>query len=333
MTMFTRIARSSAAVAMIGAVAASPARRPAAAAPDPRESMYTRALGAGARAARRRRAARRSRRCGGWSRDVRDRGPPVIRRAATATTRSGRAPTSPLLAFERFGNAADRRTAVRLLTLLRDEYPSSSLPTAGRPRQLAARSDAPRPAAIARRLPPAGLVAARWLDSSSPPSRWCRRAPSSRRRRGRPHRRRRDDHASIKRTPLPDGVRVSIEIDGEIALPPGAARATRAACSSICKGARPSPALQDATLKFADDIVREIRLGRHPAEHDPRRHGHGRRSTATASSRSTTRSAWSSTSSAAATAASRPRRARSRRRPPAAAGAAAAGRERAGRGR
>ena len=30
------------------------------------------------------------------------------------------------------------------------------------------------------------------------------------------------------------------------------------------KDARPSPALQDATLKFDDDVVREIRLGRHP---------------------------------------------------------------------
>jgi N-acetylmuramoyl-L-alanine amidase len=67
----------------------------------------------------------------------------------------------------------------------------------------------------------------------------------------------------IKRTPLPDGTRVSIELDGEASY-----RSERldgpARVFFDLKGAMPVSALQDATLRFTDDVVREIRLGRHP---------------------------------------------------------------------
>jgi hypothetical protein len=67
----------------------------------------------------------------------------------------------------------------------------------------------------------------------------------------------------IKRTPLPDGVRVSIEMDGESAYHAETLDNPRRVFFDL-KGVRPVPALLDATLRFDDDVVREIRLGRHP---------------------------------------------------------------------
>ena len=67
----------------------------------------------------------------------------------------------------------------------------------------------------------------------------------------------------VKRTPLPDGIRVSIEMDAESAYHAERLENPRRVFFDI-KGARPSASLADASLKFTDDIVREIRLGRHP---------------------------------------------------------------------
>ena len=70
--------------------------------------------------------------------------------------------------------------------------------------------------------------------------------------------------ADITRTPLPDGVRVSIELDARDRATARSGSRIRAACSSISRARAPVAALQDATLKFDDDVVQEIRLGRHP---------------------------------------------------------------------
>ena len=77
----------------------------------------------------------------------------------------------------------------------------------------------------------------------------------------------------VKRTQLPDGIRVSIEMDAESTYHAERLENPRRVFFDI-KGARPSSALLDTPLKFTDDIVREIRLGRHPNTH-PRRDGHG----------------------------------------------------------
>jgi N-acetylmuramoyl-L-alanine amidase len=155
-----------------------------------------------------------------------------------------------LLAYERFGEARDRQTGTRLLKQLKSGYPSSSLvrqvddalaavaaPAAGR---VARRAGADTVPAVGET--PVGTSAA---EAQSP-----RGAVTVR---------------TITRTALPDGVRVSIEMDRELLFRHERLENPKRLFFDL-KGARPSHALLDATLKFSDDVVREIRLGRHPQQ-------------------------------------------------------------------
>jgi N-acetylmuramoyl-L-alanine amidase len=154
------------------------------------------------------------------------------------------------LAWERFGNDGDRKTGVRLLKLLESGYPSSSLlsgaeqalarfetvkaappaaPIAAPPQVLPASTrPAAKPVEIADAVP-AGVVTVR----------------------------------GISRTALPDGVRVSIEMDRELLFRQEQLDNPKRVFFDL-RGAHLSPGLRDKTLSFSDDIVREIRLGRHP---------------------------------------------------------------------
>ena len=150
------------------------------------------------------------------------------------------------LAWERFGNDADRMTGVRLLKLLESGYPSSSLlagaeqalarfetvktaPPAAPPRvSLASTRPAAKPVETVGTAP-AGVVTVR----------------------------------GISRTALPDGVRVSIEMDRELLFRQEQLDNPKRVFFDL-RGAHLSPGLRDRTLSFSDDIVREIRLGRHP---------------------------------------------------------------------
>ena len=149
-----------------------------------------------------------------------------------------------LLAFERFGDAFDKQTAVRLLKQLKDHYPTSSL--AARAAGILRQPATTQPSVVA---PP--VVHEAPSAPSSPAA-----APP-------------DDQPSlvtirdIKRTPLPDGIRVTIEMDGESLYRSERLDNPRRVFFDL-KAARSTAALQDATLRFNDDIVREIRLGRHP---------------------------------------------------------------------
>jgi N-acetylmuramoyl-L-alanine amidase len=67
----------------------------------------------------------------------------------------------------------------------------------------------------------------------------------------------------ITRTSLDDGVRVSIEVDRELSFRQEPLQNPQRLFFDL-KGARPSTALQGSTLKFEEDIIREIRVGRHP---------------------------------------------------------------------
>ncbi|HJR60388.1 MAG TPA: N-acetylmuramoyl-L-alanine amidase, partial [Vicinamibacterales bacterium] len=67
----------------------------------------------------------------------------------------------------------------------------------------------------------------------------------------------------VKRTALPDGVRLTIEMDREAPYHSERLENPRRVFFDL-KGTTPSPALLDASLKFEDDIVREVRFGRHP---------------------------------------------------------------------
>jgi N-acetylmuramoyl-L-alanine amidase len=172
-----------------------------------------------------------------------------------------------LLAFDRFEQAADRRTAIRLLTHLREGYPSS--PLRGRageqlaglnsnrtsntapPAAVAPPAEAPAPAVLAA-SPAAPLPAASEPTAAKPvaePPLAPAIAVATIR--------------EIKRTPLPDGVRVSIELDAESRYRYERLENPRRVFFDI-KGTRAPASLQDAVLKFEDDVVREIRLGRHP---------------------------------------------------------------------
>ena len=67
----------------------------------------------------------------------------------------------------------------------------------------------------------------------------------------------------ITRTALPDGVRVSIEMDRELLFKQERLENPRRIFFDL-RGAHLSPGLRDKTFSFSDDIVREIRVGRHP---------------------------------------------------------------------
>ena len=138
-----------------------------------------------------------------------------------------------LFAFERFGESFDKRTGVRLLTQLVKEYPSSSLVPGAKE-------------VLASTPPPFSSSAAAPVARASTPS--AAGAVMIR---------------DVKRSTLPDGVRVSIELDGERSYHAEKLEAPRRVFFDI-KDARASGALLDDALKFQDDIVREIRFGRHP---------------------------------------------------------------------
>ena len=68
---------------------------------------------------------------------------------------------------------------------------------------------------------------------------------------------------NITRSPLEDGIRISIEMDRELTFRHEQLANPKRIFFDL-KGARPTPSLVDATMRFSDDVVREIRLGRRP---------------------------------------------------------------------
>jgi N-acetylmuramoyl-L-alanine amidase len=175
-----------------------------------------------------------------------------------------------LLAYERFGQPADKLTASRLLLRLKSQYPTSSLaaqvadalrevnavvraaaqvlpPDQPPPEATAVRRPASAEAtAVRRSLGEGGSIAkaesgSNKIDSGGGPVLI----------------------RSIRRTSLPDGMRVTVELDAEVAFRSERLENPRRVFFDL-KGTRAVSALQDATLKFNDDLVREVRLGRHP---------------------------------------------------------------------
>jgi N-acetylmuramoyl-L-alanine amidase len=161
-------------------------------------------------------------------------------------------------AFARFGDPADRDAGVKLLRRLAAGYPSSSL-VAQVPAVLAGVSSrAGTPKAPAPQSAPAtatkGTVTRASQDEASAP-----RAPAP----ATP-----DRIASIRgirRTVLPDAVRVTIELDGEVPFHDERIANPDRVFLDL-PGTRPSAALADKTLRFTSDAdpVRQVRVGRHP---------------------------------------------------------------------
>ena len=148
-----------------------------------------------------------------------------------------------LMTSQQFAQDADKRVAMRLLTLLTTQYPASSL--AKRATELLHGLEA---APVAPAPPPTDAP----TDAAEPraaPVPATAAAPVTIR--------------DIKRSAIPEGMRVTIEMDAETSF-----RAERLQNPSRVffdlKGTRAVPSLRDATLKFNDSVVREIRLGRHP---------------------------------------------------------------------
>ena len=140
-----------------------------------------------------------------------------------------------LFAFDTHGQTADKKTGLRLLRQLVTSYPSSSLVVHAKEVIRLREVAAPVPTTSA----PAHAPAAAKPVSSPVMIR------------------------DVKRTTLPDGIRVSIEMDAELPYQSERLENPRRVFFDI-KGARPASTLQDSALKFQEDIVREIRLGRHP---------------------------------------------------------------------
>jgi N-acetylmuramoyl-L-alanine amidase len=157
------------------------------------------------------------------------------------------------LAYERFGNEADRKTAVRLFTLLTREYPTSKLVA----RATEALNVLNAPAAPAPARPGSDL------DFQS----GARMAPD--------RKSRSDPRAEttqlggmallkeIHRTVLPDGIRLTVDLDAEVVYDQQEIANPRRLFFDL-KGVKAAASLQDVSLKYDDDVVKEVRLGRHP---------------------------------------------------------------------
>ena len=163
-----------------------------------------------------------------------------------------------MLAFERFEQPADRRTGERLLKQLKEGYPHSSLVRrVDNVLRAVEASDSPLAAGASvadaagssdaapdRTAATSGVAA----PTAAQPSAHTAPAVTIR---------------DIKRAPIPEGMRVTIEMDAEATFRAERLDNPRRVFFDL-KGTRPVPALLDATLRFDDEIVREIRLGRHP---------------------------------------------------------------------
>ena len=170
------------------------------------------------------------------------------------------------LAYERFGQTADKRTGLRLLTLLKSGYPSSSL-VPRVPSVLAQLDTAKVPAAPAGSPARATAVAAA-VDPSLTPALNRADAIETRELVAEPPAAAPVINPAvirgITRTLMDDGVRVSIEVDRELNFRQELLQNPKRLFFDL-KGANPAASLTDATIKFTDgDVVREIRLGRHP---------------------------------------------------------------------
>jgi N-acetylmuramoyl-L-alanine amidase len=138
-------------------------------------------------------------------------------------------------AFRRFSEERDKTRAVQLMQWLKEQYPRSSLATRGwgQVEQVAA------PPTQASQ-PPAELAApipARALELTM--------------------------IRAVRREILPEAVRITLEMDREVPFYQESL-AGPARLFFDLKGTRAVSTLQDATLRYDADVVREIRLGRHP---------------------------------------------------------------------
>lgn len=168
------------------------------------------------------------------------------------------------LAYDRFGIEADKKTAARLFALLTMEYPASKLVARARDAlatlesagPVAPAPTVPPPPAAARPAPaiPAAAPVGLPPGSSALASTKAGAAPAK------------AGLATIKeihRTVLPDGVRITVDLDSEVTYHQEEIANPRRLFFDL-KAVKTAPALQDVSLKYDGDLVKEVRLGRHP---------------------------------------------------------------------
>jgi N-acetylmuramoyl-L-alanine amidase len=155
-------------------------------------------------------------------------------------------------AFDKFGQPRDRETGLRLLRQLATMFPTSKL--ARRVPQELAHAGAVEPARVGT-LEPAHVTTvapARVETADTPPSRAADRPGLA-------------TIKEIRRSILPDAVRIVIELDGEVDF-----RQDRIDNPSRVfldlPATKAAPPLVDRTLRFETDadVVRQVRIGRHP---------------------------------------------------------------------
>jgi len=176
------------------------------------------------------------------------------------------------LAFERFGDEADRKTSARLFNVLAQAYPSSKL-AAQTSEALAAleKAVAPDGQIVSRPLPPvrttvtsrkrsADSMEAAVATSGDAGAPAAAAEPKTTPQAGRSQIATLRD---ITRSVLPDGVRLIVDLDAEVGYYQEEITNPRRVFFDL-KGVRPAARLQDVSVKFDGDVVKEVRLGRHP---------------------------------------------------------------------
>ena len=182
------------------------------------------------------------------------------------------------LAWDRFGDDADRRSGIRLLKLLKSGYPSSPYVREVDVAIAAFESPKPTPVAVAsdsatRSRPLGSDPDVRNRTLGSDPN---RKAPVNTG--GAVDASKKTAYVApmaadpvagaavvkgITRSSLPDGIRVAIEVDRELYFRQEQLENPRRLFFDL-RGATTTTELRDKTLTYSDDIVKEIRLGRHP---------------------------------------------------------------------
>ena len=147
---------------------------------------------------------------------------------------------------ERFGQSRDRDTAVRLYKRLAAEYPTSSL--VQQVTRLLERLASTMPAAAAPA--PAAVVAA---PASLKPPAAPLPPPSSGRAR----------LIAVERSVLPEAVRVTLQLDREVSFNEEKLAGPARVFLDL-KDADAAPELAESVLRYPTDVVRQIRIGRHP---------------------------------------------------------------------
>jgi len=155
-------------------------------------------------------------------------------------------------AYQKFNRPEDQERAIILYRWLVKEYPASSLVKQAsqqlgglaKPKTAAALPAPPAPATPAMAAPAAAIPA-----PAAPAVTTSTIAPAT--------------LTGIQRTVLPDTVRITLELDREVAYHEERITAPARLFFDL-KGVQLTPALMDKVLTYPSDIVSKIRVGRHP---------------------------------------------------------------------